>query len=101
MREKLTLVLWRQARGLLTSEEVARRCGIHPELIQRLVVLGLIDPVEGVPDLFSPEVTVRIRRILRLRRDLGVNYSASALILDLLERIEELERRLRRFERLE
>lgn len=98
MREKFMLIPWRQAAGLLTDEEVAKRCGIHPEMVKRLVVLGLIDPVESAPDLFFPEVTIRIQRVLRLRRDLGVNYSAAALILDLLDRIEELEQRLRRFE---
>jgi hypothetical protein len=41
-------------------------------------------------------VTARIERLLRLRRDLGVNYSAAALVLDLLERIDLLEERLRR-----
>jgi DNA-binding transcriptional MerR regulator len=81
---------------LLTIEEVAGRCGLHPEFIQRLVVLGLIDPAEDCGDLFRPEVTSRIERLLRLRRDLGVNYSAAALVLDLLERIDLLEERLRR-----
>jgi hypothetical protein len=39
------LMIRRQRRlGLLTIEEVAGRCGLHPEFVQRLVVLGLIDP---------------------------------------------------------
>jgi hypothetical protein len=36
--------------------------------------------------------------LLRLRRDLGVNYNAAGLILELLERIEQLEARLRQYE---
>jgi DNA-binding transcriptional MerR regulator len=76
-------------------EEVARRCALHPELIRRLMALGLIDPVDGSTEFFPPEVTLRIQRILRLRRDLGVNYNAVALILDLLDRIDTLEARLR------
>ena len=98
---KFTLVPLRQAAGLLTLEEVAQHCGLHPDLVHRLVVLGLIDPVEEFPELFPPEVTIRIQRVLRLRRDLGINYNAAALILDLLDRIEELERRVRRLEGLE
>jgi len=94
----LTLAWWHRL-GLLTVDEVAARCGLHPELVQRLVVLGLIDPEEGYSDLFRPEITLRIQRILRLRRDLGVNYNAAALVLDLLERIDALEGRLRRYER--
>ena len=82
--------------GLLSIEEVAERCGLHPEFIQRLVVLGLIDPADDEADFFHPEVTLRIERLLRLRRDLGINYSAAALIFDLLERIDILEERVRR-----
>jgi DNA-binding transcriptional MerR regulator len=81
--------------GLLSIEEVAERCGLHPEFIQRLVVLGLIDPEDDGADFVRPEMTLRIERLLRLRRDLGVNYSAAALVFDLLERIDILEERLR------
>jgi hypothetical protein len=35
---------------------------------------------------------------VRLRRDLGLNYAGAMLACDLLERIDELERRLRRHE---
>jgi chaperone modulatory protein CbpM len=94
----LSIARWHSL-GLLTVDEVATRCGLHPELVQRLVVLGLIDPEEGYSDLFRPEITLRIQRILRLRRDLGVNYNAAALVLDLLDRIAALEGRLRRYER--
>jgi DNA-binding transcriptional MerR regulator len=97
-KHALTIARWYRL-GLLTVDEVAARCGLHPELVQRLVVLGLIDPEEGYSDLFRPEITLRIQRILRLRRDLGINYNAAALVLDLLERIEALEGRLRHYER--
>ena len=90
---------WRQM-GLLTLEEVAIRCSLHPELVRRLMILGLIDPEESTGEWFRPEVTLRLQRILRLRRDLGVNYNAAALVLDLLDRIDALETRLRHFESL-
>lgn len=35
----------------------------------------------------------RVRRIRRLHRDLGLTYDVIALVLPLLDRIEELERR--------
>jgi hypothetical protein len=90
------LIIRRQRRfGLLTLEDLAGSCGLHPEFVQRLVVLGVIDPDDDFTDLFRPEATVRIERLLRLRRDFGVNYNAAALILDLLERIDTLEGRLR------
>jgi chaperone modulatory protein CbpM len=91
------LVIDRRRRlGLLSIEEVAGRCGLHPDFIRRLVVLGLIDPEGDSAHFFRPEVTLRIQRLQRLRGDLGVNYNAAALVLDLLDRIEILESRLRR-----
>lgn len=85
---------WRQR--LLTLDQVAERCGLHPVLVERLVTLGIIEPVGNAPPLYTPETVVNLRRVMRLRRDLGVNYSAAALILDLLHRIDELESRLQR-----
>jgi hypothetical protein len=91
------LVIRRQRRlDLLSIEEVAGHCGLHPDFIQRLVVLGLIDSEDDSAHFFRPEVRLRIQRLQRLRGDLGVNYNAAALVLDLLDRIESLESRLRR-----
>ena len=44
-------------------------------------------------EVASPEVERRVRRIRRLRRDLGLSYDAIALVERLIERIEELEGR--------
>ena len=83
----------------LSLEEVAARCSLHPLLVERFVALGLIDPLEGEPNRFAPEVTLRLWRAFRLRRDLGLNYSSAALVLELLDRIEALERHLDQYER--
>jgi len=37
---------------------------------------------------------LRLRRMARLRRDLGVNFAGAAVIVDLVDRIEELNRDL-------
>jgi chaperone modulatory protein CbpM len=37
---------------------------------------------------------VRARKALRLKRDLGLNFDAVALVMELLDRIDDLERRL-------
>ncbi|GEM_PF-416814 len=81
--------------------EVAWRCGVHPELVKRLVSLGLIDHEETRPDgamLFHREVVPVIRRILRLRNELGVNYAGVGVILELMSRIEDLEQQIRELE---
>jgi DNA-binding transcriptional MerR regulator len=89
---------WRHTRATLSLHEVATECGLHPELVERFVALGIIDPIENHPNHFTPDATLRIQRLLRLRRDLGVNYNAAGLILELLERIDALEAHLRQYE---
>jgi MerR HTH family regulatory protein len=70
---------------------LAREAGVHPELVRRFVALGLLEP-------YPRDAAARIARAARLRRDLGLNYAGAVLACELLARIEELERRLRRYE---
>jgi chaperone modulatory protein CbpM len=93
------MVQWGQRLDALSTEEVAARCGLHPALVERLVALGLIEPLEGRTNRFPPDVTLRLQRAMRLRRDLGLSYSGAALVLELLDRIEDLEQRLEQYER--
>jgi len=84
-----------------TLTEVACRTGLHPELIDRFIRLGLIEFSGSTDDgepLFDPEVIPLIRRILRLRNELGVNYAGIGVILELMSRLEALEERIRDLE---
>jgi chaperone modulatory protein CbpM len=71
----------------------ARHSGLHPVTVRRFVVLGLL-PCQRNPrgPLRFDASALRIAaRIQRLRIGLGLNYAAIGLVLDLLDRIEELE----------
>jgi len=82
--------------------DVAIRCMVHPGLIHRFVRLGLVDPVDlnDEPEKwrFERDVVPQINKIIRLRNELGINYSGIGVILDLLERIDFLETRIRDLE---
>jgi DNA-binding transcriptional MerR regulator len=98
----LVLVQKQDQKSLISLEEVARRCELHPDLVDQFRALGLIDPIHEAAEggwLFSPDILMRIRKIIRLRRDLGLNLLAVGVVLDLLERIEVLEARIRELER--
>ena len=85
----------------LTLSEVAYRCGLHPDLIERLVRIGLIDYVERDAHgevLFHIDVIPLLRRILRLRNHLGVNYAGIGVILELMARIDSLENHIQELE---
>lgn len=80
----------------LTLDVVAETVGAKRSLVVRLAQQGLIETVErdaGEP-LVPRRVVVRLRRMQRLRRDLGVNFAGAAIILDLVGRIEQLNREL-------
>ncbi|WP_245691590.1 chaperone modulator CbpM [Streptomyces katrae] len=80
-------------RAVVTAEEFAAATGLHPELLRRYVTLGLLepdtDPAGGL--WFGAGHLMRVARIQRLRTGLGLNYTALAVVLDLLDRIEQLE----------
>lgn len=84
----------------LTMDELGRRVGIQREEVHKYFLFGLIDPHADTPEpLFNEEAVIRIRKIERLRVDLGVNLAGCGLVLDLLERIEELEDQIRGMDR--
>jgi chaperone modulatory protein CbpM len=82
----------------LRLDVVAQRTGLHPELLRRLVTLSVLDANRDVAGelWFAPNVVVTIGRIQRLRAGLGLNYAGIAVVLDLLNRIQELETELGR-----
>jgi DNA-binding transcriptional MerR regulator len=75
-------------------EALAREAGVHPELVRRLIGLGLIEPGGGTAaaPLFRRQDAPRLAQAVRLRRDLGLNYAGAVLACELLARIDELER---------
>ncbi|HWF73110.1 MAG TPA: chaperone modulator CbpM [Solirubrobacteraceae bacterium] len=85
---------------LVGIEVLARETGLHPELVARLVRLGVIEPAGGTrtAPMFDPAAAPRLARVLRLRRDLGLNFAGAVLACELLARIDDLEERLRRYE---
>jgi len=81
----------------ITLVELTRTCRVHAEWVMELVEEGVIEPLRpGGPQWrFSATTIVRIEKARRLQRDLGVNLAGIALALQLLDRIEALESRLR------
>jgi DNA-binding transcriptional MerR regulator len=77
---------------------VARRSGLHPDLVRRFVALGLVDAERDAAGhlVFDPTAPTVLARIQRLRSGLCLNYASIGLVLDLLDRISLLEAALRR-----
>jgi chaperone modulatory protein CbpM len=82
------------ANGAWTNA-IARETGLHPELVRRLVALGFVELRSSVAPV---DAAATITRAVRLRDDLGLNWAGALLASELLDRIDELERRLQRYE---
>jgi DNA-binding transcriptional MerR regulator len=90
------MIFWRTERSVLSLHDLADAAGLRVELVEKFVEYGLIEPVtpKGSSLLFSVSAIDRLRRIMRLRRDLGVNLAGAAVILDMRGRIEGLRKEL-------
>ncbi|WP_432018732.1 chaperone modulator CbpM [Streptomyces sp. 1222.5] len=82
----------------LSLQTVARRSGVHPDLIRRFVALGLVEAERDASGrlVFEPTAPAALARVQRLRTGLCLNYASIGLVLDLLDRISMLEAALRR-----
>jgi len=80
----------------LSLSDLATACGLSANRVKRLVQLGLVEPEPDAPDRFSSATAARLRRMLRLRADLGVNLAGAAIIVDLVEHLDRLDAELSR-----
>ena len=90
------IVLWEGERSNVTLDGLASLTDVHPELLERYVEFGLLEPVErrrGVL-LFEMSAVVRVKTIQRLRRQTGANLAGVAVILDLVDRLREARHEL-------
>jgi DNA-binding transcriptional MerR regulator len=86
----------RRAEIYLSLDEMAAAVGLSPARLERLAHLGLVETTGAGTRQFTAATAARLRRMLRLQRDLGVNLEGAAVIADLVERLDELERELTR-----
>jgi chaperone modulatory protein CbpM len=77
----------------LTLAQVCKICQLTPMEIIEMINEGIVDPVgQHKKDWrFSYENVVRIRKVNRLLNDLSLNLAGAALVLHLLDKIEQLE----------
>ena len=80
----------------ITLSRLCEVCSVEHTLISQLVDEGILDPVSkssGEPRFRYTSVRIT-RTAMRLQDDLGVNLAGAALALELLGRIEALNRQL-------
>src|SRR5580765_768101 len=78
---------------------VAEQYDIHPQTLRLYEREGLLKPSrsEGNTRLYTPEDLERLEVILHLTRDLGVNLAGVEIILNMREKMGEMQKQIQQF----
>ena len=89
----------RKGKGAYMISVVAEMYNIHPQTLRLYEREGLLRPSrsEGNTRLYTDEDIQRLEFILNLARDLGVNIAGIAVVLQMRERMEEMNRQMQGF----
>jgi MerR family transcriptional regulator/heat shock protein HspR len=89
----------RKTKGAYMISAVAEMYDIHPQTLRLYEREGLLLPSrsEGNTRLYTDEDLERLEFILNLARDLGVNIAGIAIVLQMRERMEEMNRQMQGF----
>ena len=89
----------RKTKGAYMISSVAEMYEIHPQTLRLYEREGLLRPSrsEGNTRLYTDEDLERLEFILNLARDLGVNIAGIGIVLQMRERMEEMNRQMQGF----
>jgi MerR family transcriptional regulator, heat shock protein HspR len=89
----------KRKQGAYMISTVAEMYDIHPQTLRLYEREGLLKPsrTEGNTRLYTDEDLERLEFILSLARDLGVNISGIAIILQMRERMELMQKQMSEF----
>jgi len=89
----------RKREGAYMISVVAEMYGIHPQTLRLYEREGLLKPsrTEGNTRLYTEDDVKRLEFILTLARDLGVNIAGIGIILEMRERMENMQSQMKEF----
>jgi len=89
----------RKSKGAYMISAVAEMYEIHPQTLRLYEREGLLRPSrsDGNTRLYTDEDLERLEFILNLARDLGVNIAGIGIVLQMRERMEEMNRQMQGF----
>ncbi|ANF80906.1 MerR family transcriptional regulator [Acinetobacter sp. NCu2D-2] len=80
----------------LDLRHFAQACGQSPEWVLQLIEHGILPERSTDPySKFIVEDVTRAQRAYRLQRDFDASFSAVAMMLDLIDEVQELRREVR------
>lgn len=81
---------------LYSISVVSEMLDLHPQTIRQYERMGLVKPqrTEGNTRLYSDNDIDRLKLIITLTKDLGVNIAGVDIIINMKEQIEELQNKI-------
>src|SRR5579863_5350540 len=78
---------------------VSEQYGLHPQTLRMYEREGLLKPSrsDGNTRLYTKQDLERLEVIVKLTRDLGVNLAGVEIILNMRERMEEMQHQIEQF----
>ncbi len=89
----------KKGKGAYMISAVAETYDIHPQTLRLYEREGLLKPSrsEGNTRLYTQEDLERLELILSLTRDLGVNLAGVEVVLNMRQRMEDMQREMQGF----
>ncbi len=89
----------KKTEGAYTISVVANQFSVHPQTLRLYEREGLLKPsrTEGNTRLYTEADMSRLEMILSLTRDLGVNLAGVEIILNMREKMEEMQHQMQEF----
>ncbi|WP_114751018.1 chaperone modulator CbpM [Pleomorphovibrio marinus] len=84
---------------LIALDFFCRHCRVEISFVKRLSEFGLVELVEEEDNFFIPSYEIgHLERLSRLHYDIGINTEGLEAIQHLLDKIEQLQTRLKKAE---
>jgi chaperone modulatory protein CbpM len=92
--------LWLDERDTISSSELARICGLTEQELGELIEYGALAPLDtAAPEpVFKADCVTPLRTAGKMRADYDLDLFTMVLLLDSLNRIDTLERKVRTLE---
>ena len=89
----------KKTEGAYTISVVANQFSVHPQTLRLYEREGLLKPsrTEGNTRLYTEADMSRLETILSLTRDLGVNLASVEIVLNMREKMEEMQHQMQEF----
>src|ERR1035438_4418216 len=94
-----TMSMREKSKAAYMISSVAEQYGVHPQTLRLYEREGLLKPSrsDGNTRLYTDEDLERLEVILHLTRDLGVNLAGVEIILNMRERMGEMQAQIQEF----